>query len=114
MADRWMRFGVTLMMWIGVGGLGLGMIMWNSDTPSTVMATFMGTFALIATVAMWRTPHAEQGVSVRAESEKAKRRSRIERLMDDLPPEELDELRYRLMQPEDDAAPARLDELLRR
>jgi hypothetical protein len=34
--------------------------------------------------------------------------------MDDLPPEELNELRYRLMQAEDDAQPTRLDELLRR
>jgi hypothetical protein len=109
-----MRFGVTIMMWLGVTGLGISMITWNANTPSVMMASILGVFALIFTSVMWRPAKSEQASQMKAEAEKAKRRSRVERLMDDLPPEELNELRYRLMQAEDDAQPTRLDELLRR
>ena len=56
--------------------------------------------ATIATGAVWKGP--DSTTNEQEASEKAKRRSRVERLMGDLDERDIDELRYRLMGDNDD------------
>ena len=102
----------TAIIWGALTILGVAMMVTHVNIDSGAIA-FMLTMliigATIATGAVWR---GGAEADPREQSEKAKRRSRVERLMNDLDERDLDELRYRLMG--DDGEQVSLEELVQR
>ena len=79
----------------------------SSAFVSALIALIIG--ATVGTLGVWRGAGAN--TDAREEAQKAKRRSRVERLMSDMDEHDLDELRFRLMgQNEEERVP--LEELL--
>jgi hypothetical protein len=99
------RVFATGIVWGALTILGVAMMMTRVEV-SSGLAAFMMTIlivgATIATSSIWRSGNTE--TDVREQSEKAKRRSRVERLMSDLDERDIDELRYRLMGDQDEDA----------
>ncbi len=100
----------TLIIWAAVTILGIGAL---------VNATFLDSGAVVvimillvvgaagATQAVWRSPAA----SSQMEAEKAKRRGKVDRMLDRLSEDEIEDLRARLMA-ESDGEQVSLEELL--
>ena len=88
----------TGIVWGALTILGVAMMVTRvevSGGAAAFMMTILIIGATIATSAIWRSGSAE--ADVREQSEKSKRRSRVERLMSDLDERDIDELRFRLM-----------------
>src|SRR4051812_45996617 len=95
----------TGIIWGALTILGVAMMVTRVEISSGMVAFMMTILiigATIATSAVWRSGSTE--TDVREQSEKAKRRSRVERLMSDLDERDIDELRYRLMGDQDEDA----------
>ena len=92
------RVFATGIIWGALTILGVAMTFSQAEVSGGLLA-FMTTIfiigATIATSAVWRSN--SDRADVREQSEKAKRRSRVERLMSDLDERDIDELRFRLM-----------------
>ena len=103
----------TGIIWGALTILGVAMMVTRASVDggaSAFMVTMLIVGATIGTAAIWR---GGADADVREQSEKAKRRSRVERLMNDLDERDIDELRYRLMgENTDESVP--LEELMQR
>ncbi len=97
------RVFATGFIWAALTILGVAMMVTNIDVSSGTLAFMMTILiigATIGTAAIWRG--GDPNENVRERSEKAKRHSRVERLMNDLDDHDIEELRYRLMSQGDD------------
>ena len=97
------RVLATGIIWGALTVLGVAATLSRVALSSGALATIMTVFiigATIGTASVWKGASAT--ASAPEESEKAKRRSRVERLMSDLDEHDIDELRYRLMGDSDD------------
>ncbi len=108
------RVFATGIIWGALTILGVAMTVSHVELSSGVVALMMTILIIgstIATTSVWKSESAHP--NTREEAEKAKRRSRVERLMSDLDERDIDELRYRLMGDDnDDRVP--LEELLQK
>lgn len=98
------RVFATGFIWLALTILGVAMMVNHIDISSGTIAFMMTMLiigATIGTAAIWKGSSPE---GVREQSEKAKRHSRVERLMNDLDERDIDELRFRLMSRDDDEA----------
>jgi len=106
------RVFATGFIWAALTILGVAMMVTHIDISSGSLAFMMTALiigATIGTAAIWNGGKTD--VDARESSEKAKRRSRVERLMNDLDDRDIEELRYRLMSNDNDEA-VPLEELL--
>jgi hypothetical protein len=106
------RVFATGFIWAALTILGVSMMVTHVDVSSGMLAFMMTVLvigATIGTAAIWKGGDPES--DVRQSSEKAKRRSRVDRLMNDLNERDIEELRYRLMS-ENDEDRVPLEELL--
>ena len=107
MFNNLMRLIATGMIW---GALTLVMVAlivtpnW-ADFTLIVVGAILGTAAYLSTKSVWKNPESEF-----SEAEKAKRRTRVERMLARLNDGDLDELRSRLA--ESDGEMVQLDDLL--
>jgi hypothetical protein len=108
------RVFATGIIWGALTILGIAATVSHVELSSGALTIIMAMLIIGATIgtgAVWKD--AGGSVSAKEEAEKAKRRSRVERLMSDLDERDIDELRYRLMGDSDeDRIP--LDELISR
>ncbi len=108
------RVFATGMIWAALTILGVAAMVSRVAASGGIVVFIMTALiagATIGTYSVWRGANAN--VSAREEAEKAKRRSRIERLMDDLDERDIDELRFRLMN-HDDEESVPLEELMQK
>ena len=92
------RVFATGIIWGALTILGVAMTVSHVDISGftlTFVMTALIVGATIGTAAVWHNNGAN--TSAQDEAEKLKRRSRVERLMNDLDEHDLDELRFRLM-----------------
>ena len=106
------RVFATGIIWGALTILGVAMTVGNVELASgafvfALVALIIG--ATIGTLGVWNGTNAN--TDAREEAQKTKRRSRVERLMNDLDEHDLDELRFRLMG-QNDEEPVPLEELL--
>ena len=97
------RVFATGFIWAALTILGVSMMVTHIDVSSGTLAFMMSMLvigATIGTASIWKGGDSDK--DIQRSSEKAKRRSRVERLMNDLDDRDIDELRYRLMNPSDD------------
>lgn len=106
------RVFATGIIWAALTILGVAMMVTHIDISSGMLAIMVSILvigATIGTAAIWKGGDLES--DVKQSSEKAKRRSRVDRLMSDLSERDIEELRYRLMsQDDEDRVP--LEELI--
>lgn len=91
--DNLARLLATAVIWMAVTGIMISMAVTNTDINFIIVAIVMGTGAG-ATASIWNASHGEKAAL--SQSEKSKRRSRVERLLDSMDDRELEELRARL------------------
>ncbi len=105
------RVLATALIWTAITVLGVAVLV-NSEASGAqaFMLVVLVIGGTIGTGTIWKD--AESNGSASEQSEKAKRRSRVERMMDNLDARDLDELRYRLMDQRDEQQ-VPLDELMR-
>ncbi len=107
------RVFATGFIWAAMTIVGVSIMVTRATSDGGALA-FMMTVLIIGatfgTSAVWKSGDSDR--AVREQSEKSKRRSRVERLMNDLSESDLDELRYRLMSGHDDDDPVTLEELI--
>lgn len=87
------RVLATGLIWTALTVLGVAAMVTGASSQSFVLFVLIGG-ATLATGTIWRW--AEPNSSTEDEAEKSKRRTRIDRMMDNLDDGELEELRYRL------------------
>ncbi|MBI1277873.1 MAG: hypothetical protein GC179_07075 [Anaerolineaceae bacterium] len=97
------RVFATGFIWAALTILGVAMMVSKTDISSgnlTFMMIALIIGSTIGTAAIWTSNKPES--DSREASEKAKRHSRVERLMNDLNEHDIEELRYRLMSQDDE------------
>ncbi len=97
------RVFATGFIWAALTILGVAMMVTHVEVSSGTLAFMMTILiigATIGTASIWKSGNSES--DIRRSSEKAKRHSRVERLMNDLDERDIDELRYRLMNQNDE------------
>lgn len=108
------RVFATGFIWAALTILGVAMMVSHINLSDGILAFMMTVLIIGATIgtgAIWRGGQ-DTREEVQARSEKAKRRSRVERLMNDLDDRDIEELRSRLMLQEDEEG-IPLEELMR-
>jgi len=106
------RVFATGIIWGALTILGIAATVSHVELSSGALTIIMAMLIIGATIgtgSVWRGASATS--NPQEEAEKAKRRSRVERLMSDLDERDIDELRYRLMGERDDE-PVPLEDLL--
>jgi len=93
--DNLARLLATAVIWLASMGIIIALAVTGSEALNNfiVVAIIMGT-AAGATASIWNAAHGEKAAL--SQSEKSKRRSRVERLLDSMDDRELEELRTRL------------------
>jgi hypothetical protein len=107
------RVFATGFIWAALTILGVAMMVSHADISGGTLAFVMTVLiigATVGTLGIWQSNSHQ--ADVKLESEKAKRRSRVERLMSDLDDRDIEELRSRLMLQEDEEG-IPLEELMR-
>jgi len=97
------RVIATGIIWAALTILGVAMMVTHVEMSGGMLAFMMTILvigATIGTAAIWKGGDPE--ISAHQSSEKAKRRSRVDRLMNDLTDHDLEELRSRLMDENDE------------
>jgi hypothetical protein len=107
MGNNEARLGATCFVWTAMTIITVAML--AAGQFSFVIALVFAFAAFGTTAAMWNNRIDSQ--EDKAQAEKAKRRGRLEKFVDQLDDEELDELRARLMS-ESDGEAVSLDELM--
>ncbi len=105
------RVFATGFIWAALTILGVAMMVTHVTISSGTLAFMMAVLVIGATIgtgAIWRGGSHDD---VQQQSEKAKRHSRVERLMNDLDDRDIEELRYRLMSQNDNES-VPLEELM--
>lgn len=93
------RVLATGLIWTALTVLGVAAMVTATGSASFMLFVCIAG-ALIATSVVWKGAEANQ--SAIEEAEKAKRRTRLDRMMDNLDERELEELRYRLTNDQSD------------
>ncbi len=107
------RVFATGFIWAALTILGVSMMVTHIDVSSgsiAFMMTILVIGATVGTASIWKSGDSDK--DIKQSSEKAKRRSRVERLMNDLNDRDIEELRYRLMSQGDDDEVIPLEELI--
>ncbi|MBZ0281251.1 MAG: hypothetical protein K8L97_10965 [Anaerolineae bacterium] len=93
MPDNLARLLATVSIWAAALGIMIAMAVTGQEINFIIVAIVMGTSAG-ATATIWGNTHNDR--SAERESEKSKRRSRVERMLESMDDRELEELRARL------------------
>jgi hypothetical protein len=96
MRDERMRLAATMFVWVAftiATALTIANAVFIDSVPLVFIMLALGLSAASGTRAIWR----ESAPAAAPQAEKAKRRSRLERLLDEMDSDELEQLRTRLM-----------------
>ncbi|MBL8153845.1 MAG: hypothetical protein JNM70_06640 [Anaerolineae bacterium] len=111
MPEAPMRLAATMFIWVAfaiVAVLTIANAMFIDSVPLVFIMMVLGFSAASGTRAVWRAGSTAAPV---VETEKAKRRSRLERLLDEMDSDELEQLRTRLMA-ENDGEQVSIEDLI--
>lgn len=107
------RVFATGFIWAALTILGVGIMVSHATNDGGALVFMVSVLiigATIATSAVWKSDATH--ATALEHAEKTKRRSRVERMMDNLSESDMDELRYRLMNTEHNEDPVTLETLL--